>query len=529
MPRSSRAELPAWRRAVGDKQQHYWRPTPEGEAVSLCRLTLQSPSLRPVKKAGACPICREGLRRALIVREFCRGHIRLDGEAGGAPLEFEDWYWNFVILPIYGTLEPDGEGGYRRVYSKAIIGLPRWHMKSTGVAALSLYHMACEPIMGSEAFAVATTKKQAGLVLGKARRMVKADPLLSRVFSPGRATIECVETEATFTAIPHDADTAQGFHPAFSGIDEVHVHKSPAMIEAMVSGAAGFREPLTLLITTAGAERRGVWWELLKSWAKDPGAYIYWCGATDDDDPTDPAVWRRANPASWITDDMLLRQFRGMPLASFMRYHLNLAPRRGQNRVFTPQLWRACAELPRIDPERPCVVGVDASLRRDHTGVVLDQVGADGFHNAISFTFTAEEDDSIMSAIDHDQVGHLLRELAASYEVRRMPFDRAYFVRTMRELLTEGLPVEEFQQTNQNMARACQRLYDVVAEGRLRHGGDELLEEHVLNATVKETPFGWRITKTAAKEYIDLAIALAMAVDIAEVEAESSGLGVAVG
>ena len=529
MPSTSRLELPAWRRAAGDKPQHFWRRTPEGEVVSLCRLTLESASLRAARKAPACPVCREGLRRAHLVREFCRGHIRLDGEAGGAPFEFEEWYWHYIVLPIYGTLEPDGEGGYRRAYSKAIIGLPRWHSKSTGVAALALCHMALEPIMGSESFAVATTKKQAGVVLSKARRMVKADALLNRAFSTGRTMIECAETEATFTAIPHDADTAQGFHPVFAGIDEVHVHKSPAMIEAMVSGAAGFREPLVLLITTAGAERRGVWWDLLIDWAKDPGAYIYWCGASDDDDPTDPAVWRKANPASWISDDMLRRQFLGMPLASFMRYHLNLAPKRRQNRVFRADLWRACDALPQIDPERPCVIAVDASLRRDHTAVVIDQLGADGVHNALAFTFTAEEDDSIMGAIDHDLVGNLLRELCASYEVRRVPCDRAYFVRTMRELLEEGLPIEIFEQTNQNMARACQRLYDVVTETRLRHGGDAVLEEHVLNAAVKETPFGWRMNKASEDEKIDAAIALAMAVDVAEAEAERGGIGIAVG
>jgi phage terminase large subunit-like protein len=528
MPSSSQTDPRGWRRARGSGVSHYWRVEhSDGSLVSLCN---GSPSdLANAEGRGRCLVCREGLRRATIVRRFLERHIHLDAEAGGQLLTVEPWYWENVILPLYGTLTPHAEGALRRVFSKALIGVARWHIKSTTAGGLALYHMALEPMVGSEAYAVATSLKQAGAIFRKTRRMAKSDALLDRIFESPKTVIECRETGAQFAALPHDADTAQGFHPVFAAIDEIHVHRNRDMIDAMISGSAGYSEPMVLCITTAGAERKGVWWELRKEWEKDPGAYIYWCGANDDDDPTDPKVWGRANPASWITDEKLLRQFRGMPLASFMRYHLNLAPRKKQNKVFTPELWRACDAAPRIDPDLPCVIGVDASLRRDHTAVVFDQVGADGFHNLLCFTFTAEDDTSVMSAIDTDEVGNLLRELAASYSLSRVPCDRAYFVRTMRDLINEGLPIEEFQQTNQNMARACQSLYDVVAEGRLRHGGDPELEQYILNAAVKETNFGWRITKPSDEEKIDGAIAAAMAVDVAEVERAERGIGVSVG
>lgn len=531
MPSSPTEGHRGWGRARGAVTSHYWRLNAgDGALVSLCNITHGDEARELAGEPGRCPVCREGLRRASIVRRFLEAHIHLDAEAGGRLLVVEPWYWWNVILPLYGTLEPDvANGGLRRVYTKALIGVPRWHLKSVSAAALALYHMALEPMVGTEAYAVATSLPQAGAVFKKARRMVRSDELLSRLFYSPKTVIECRETGAIFKALPHDADTAQGFHPQFAAIDEIHVHKNRDMVDAMVSGSVGFTQPMSLCITTAGAERKGVWWDLRKDWAQDPGTYIYWCGAADDDDPTDPVVWRRANPASWITDEMLLRQFRAMPLASFMRYHLNLAPKRGQSKVFAPELWAACDARAVIDPKLPCIVATDASLRRDHTAVVLDQVDADKCHNLLCFTFTAEEDDSIMSAIDHDEVGNLLRDLAAGYDLRRAPCDRAYFVRTMRELLQEGLPIEEFPQSNQNMARACQRLYDAVAEGRVRHGGDPELTDHVLNAAVKETPFGWRITKPADGEHVDAAIAAAMAVDIAEAEAEQTAPGAVVG
>ncbi len=65
-------------------------------------------------------------------------------------------------------------------------------------------------------------------------------------------------------------------------------------------------------------------------------------------------------------------------------------------------------------------------------------------------------------------------------------------------------------------------LFDVLQEGRLAHGGSRVLREQVLNAGVKATPYGWRLTKvTDDAEVIDAAVALAMVVYLAESEANA--------
>ena len=483
--------------------------------------------MQPSKPRPESSYSREGLRRANRIREFLRRHIvHTEGVVAGKPFILEKWQWLNQILPLYGTLDRKGH----RKYKRALWGVPRWHDKSTTASALSLAHLAVEPIMNAEEFAVATTIPQAGKIFGIARQQSLADPLLSRLFSVKANLIKVRDTGATFRVLPHNADTAQGFHPPFVALDEMHVYKNERLINAMISGSIGFDQPIVLGITTA-AERRGVILdEIRKRWAKDPNAYVYWSGAEDGDDPHDPETWMRANPASWITYEKLLACYQTMPLSEFMRYHLNLAPKASAERVYPADRWWACDARPIIDPDRPCVIAVDASLRRDHTAVVLDQVDRDGWHNWLSWTFTPEEDQSIMSAVDHDVVGDLLRELAASFNVRRIPCDRAYFVRTMRDLLDEGLPVEEFGQSNQNMGRACQTLFDVLAEGRARHGGDPELTEHVLNASYKSAgQYGFRITKPSEFERIDACVALAMATDIAEVEARDSGILASVG
>lgn len=455
-----------------------------------------------------------GRRRAERVRAFAALYLRHQKDRwAGQPFELEAWQWRHIILPLYGTLGSDG----RRWYDRALIGLPRWQGKSELAALMVCAHLVLEPVYGGEAYVVATSRRQARIVYDTVRHMLARSPDLAPLVESYKSELVVKETGCVFRALPHDADTAQGFHPSLTIVDELHVHKSRAMLDAMLTGAVGREEPLTVVITTAGAERRGVWWEVLAEWREDPRAYVYWVGASDEDDPADRRVWRRCNPASWVTLDRLETLWRTLPPASFERYHLNRAPLRGPGAAFRADQWAACSGPPELDPEAPCVVAVDASLRRDHTAVVLDQY-RDGVHHVLLYTFRPEDDPA--GIVDHDAVAALIRDLCAQYHVRRAVCDRAYFLRSMRELAAEGLPIEDFAQTHQNMARACQRLYDAVSGGRLRHGGDAVLTEHVLGAAAKETPFGWRLVKAEEDRRIDAAIALAMAVDAAEADAE---------
>ena len=103
--------------------------------------------------------------------------------------------------------------------------------------------------------------------------------------------------------------------------------------------------------------------------------------------------------------------------------------------------------------------------------------------------------------------------------------------RVAARLLAEGLPIEEYAQSDANMTRAAQRVFDAVAEERIHHGGDPELTDYVLNTAVKTgRQGGFRFTKPDDEARIDGAIALAMALDVAEAEGqEGGGIGVSVG
>lgn len=456
---------------------------------------------------------QSGLAQADRVKRFSELHVRhMKDRWAGAPFKLEPFQWDNMIKPVYGQTKAG-----KRTVKRALFGIPRWNGKSELTAMLHLYHLYGEPVFGGEQYAFATTRAQAAIIFDTAKRMINADPLLRAATKVYRNVIEVVETGATFRALPFDADTSQGFHPSFASGDEVHVMKDLSMVESMVTGMVGREQGLFVAITTAGA-RPGNGADLLREqWANDPNAYIYWQGATENDDPHDPKTWRKANPASWISMEMLQSQYRALPLPVFQRLHLNLTAQDGDNaRAFNAKAWDLCSDTPQIDLERPCVIGVDAAPRRDKTAVVLDQRDENGYHNVKAWTFDADPEAGLL---DFDELKFLLRELNSTYNVSRIVVDPAHLFAVMDELNREGLPVEDFPQTASRMIPASMNLYDLIQLGRVRHGGDERLTQHVLNAGAKEIPpSGWRLTKVTKHENIDGAVALAMAAHIAESE-----------
>jgi phage terminase large subunit-like protein len=319
--------------------------------------------------------------------------------------------------------------------------------------------------------------------------------------------------------LPGDEKSVQSKHADVCIIDEYHVHRSDAVLNAMTSGMIGNwdRGALLLVISTAGPERKGPLWDLLKKWRDDDSAHVYWCGASDDDDGTDPAVWRRCNPMPWVSDEALAEAFRTLPFEDFERYHLNRFPLSSTARAYSGALWHACDARPVIVPELPSVIGLDASWTRDSTALVFDQVDVAGWHNLLAWVWWKDE---ILGYIDHEAVEAKIVELTEDFNVTRIACDSNYFTRSMLRLQNEhGLPVEEYKQGDQKMAAAAMAWADVLKEGRCRHGGNQGLTDQVLNAGKKPTPYGWRLTRIQEDMKIDAAVALVMAAYLAESEA----------
>jgi phage terminase large subunit-like protein len=74
----------------------------------------------------------------------------------------------------------------------------------------------------------------------------------------------------------------------------------------------------------------------------------------------------------------------------------------------------------------------------------------------------------------------------------------------------------QFNQNDQRMVPASERLYSAIVDRRLTLPNDPELARHSANATAKHSRRGWRISKPDDRTHIDGIVALAMAVERAE-------------
>lgn len=449
-----------------------------------------------------------------VVRFAARYLRHMKGRWAGQPFVLEHWQEWEIVRPLFGIVERDTG---LRWYREALIGLARKNGKSELAAALVLYMLTADGEYGAEVYSLAGDKKQASLVYKTAASMVKASPIRSAV-KVYRSVMEVGETGSNYWVLSADADLQHGTNPHAAVIDEYHIHRDDEQYVAMRTGTAARTQPLIITITTAGAEKKGPLWDLysLALSGKNPRLFVHWHGAPEGADLHDPKVWKAANPASWVTEKFLQEQYDALPLPVFARLHLNYWYEGTDGETWiTRDRVLACVDKPEIDVDRPLCVAIDAASRADTTAVMAVQRDADGRFHRRCWHYAA---DDTLGYFDYSQLEDLVRDLAASYDLRRVAFDPFQMVRSAQMLDAEGIPVEMFPQNDTRMVPATGLLYELIVEGRLVLDDCPTCLEQLCNAGIAETARGFRLHKKKSRAPIDAAVALAMAVQLAEWE-----------
>lgn len=436
------------------------------------------------------------------------------GRWAGVPLDLEPWQRD--ILDELYLVDEDG----KFIYREALLGLPRKNGKSTLVAAICLYGLLASGEQGAEVYAAAASRDQARIVFNQAREFVEASPELRQALKPMRNVITCPSNNGVFRVLSSDAPLQHGLNPSLVAIDELWAHKDRELYYALTTGQLARENPLVVDITTAGWDRSSICWEVyqhgraLKDTAAQREAQFMfrWFQGDEGCDHRDPKQWAKANPASWITDELLEREADRLPEFVFRRLHLNQWTDI-EDAWISAADWDACAGEPQVDPDRPAFMGVDIGLRRDARAIVWAQWGSDDEDAKLHIgqEITVPDPDHPLSSTDaRARVKENAAKLSA---LREVAFDPWAFSESAEMLEDEGLPMVQYDQTNINMAPASERLYELIKDHRLVHDGDETLRAQILAAVAAETERGWRISKRKSKERIDGAIALLMAVD----------------
>ena len=247
--------------------------------------------------------------RALEPIEFIQ-MLNLTDDFYGQPFVLPKWQYN-IIWDVYGTVD---DRGYRQ-YRTAYLEIPKKNGKTTLIAGLSLYHLACDGPAG-QIYCCAADRQQAGLVYNAAVSMIDQNEDLQSIFkiTDSRKEIKNTITGTILKVLSAEAYTKHGINPTVVIFDELHAQPNRNLWDVMTFGAGAARkEPLWWVITTAGddPDRNSIGWEIHEQAKKiidgelvDPSWYAKIYSAPEDADIFGEELWHEVNPSLGITIDI---------------------------------------------------------------------------------------------------------------------------------------------------------------------------------------------------------------------------------
>lgn len=294
----------------------------------------------------------------------------------------------YILLPslrewmtkLFSTLKPDGS----RQYTESLLFLPRRNSKTLTCGALVVALLVLpDPEDGVARIVSASVDRQsASHVFEAACDFVRQDQTLKKKIRiiRSRKMLENRETGATYKALSADAFRQFGSSPTVVIVDEPHAMAKPDMVGVLRSAMVNRRNPLTIVISTAGRSRNSWFYEyyrLAKQVAADPSTDPSFLPvlfeAPESADPFSEETWRQCNPGYGISIKpanlrALADKAKLSPTAllEFKQYHLNQWV--DANQEWLPSdVIDACKGD--IDPAtlkgKPCWCGLDLASIKD--------------------------------------------------------------------------------------------------------------------------------------------------------------------
>ncbi|WP_428303899.1 terminase large subunit [Lacipirellula sp.] len=228
-----------------------------------------------------------------------------DGEWAGQPFELKPLQL-FIVWCLFGWRRV--KDGMRR-YRRAFLSMARGNGKTYFAAVLTLLLFAfdCPPEPRAECFAAATTKKQARQVWGDVKALVEARPELKQLIRIFANVMTVPATGATFEPLGGVGKSADGKRPHLIICDELHawMDEHRELWDKLTTAMGKRRQPLFLIITTAGSDESELWEEQYDLAVKilDPKVafnlddwFVMICEIDEGDKWYDEKIWPKSNP-----------------------------------------------------------------------------------------------------------------------------------------------------------------------------------------------------------------------------------------
>lgn len=499
-------------------------------------------------KAKESVYCKEAADFAVNFIE-CLSHTK--GKWAGKKFELIDWQEQ-IIRDVFGILKPSG---YRQ-FNTAYIEIPKKQGKSELAAAVALLLCCGDGEERAEVYGCAADRQQASIVFEVAADMVRMCPALNKrvkILTAAKRIIY-LPTNSFYQVLSAEAYSKHGFNIHGVVFDELHTQPNRKLYDVMTKGSGDARtQPLYFLITTAGNDTKSICYEthqkakdIIEGRKHDATFYPVIYGADENDDWTDPKIWKKANPSLGITVDLekvkaACNSAKQNPAEenSFRQLRLNQWVKQAV-RWMPMDKWDKCA-FP-VNPDdlkgRVCYGGLDLSSTSDITAFVLvfPPIENDDKYYVLPFFWLPEENidlrvkrDNVLydvwerqgylyttegNVVHYGFIEKFIEEQGKIYNIREIAFDRWGAVQMTQNLEAIGFIVVPFGQGFRDMSPPTKELMKLTLEQKIAHGGQPVLRWMMDNIYIRTDPAGnIKPDKEKSTEKIDGAVATIMALD----------------
>lgn len=448
------------------------------------------------------------------------------GRWAGQPLRLGQglapWQVVWFIAPVFGWVRWDDEvEQVVRVIRTVWFEVPRKAGKSTIASGVANLLLLADGEIGAEVYAAAGDKLQARRVFDDAKKMLLTSPHARRRVRALADVVADGKLGGIFRVLSKIAEAAHGLNVSGAAIDEIHVHRSRHLIDAIETGTGARSQPLIVFLTTADEGAEGTIYDEKHSYTRkvalaivfDPSHFGVIWAAEDTDDPFAEATWRKANPGlgtsptvSYIRKEAEKARTTPSYFPTFLRLHLNRRER-DKARAIDIRQWDACGGIVDLAllKGRRAWGGFDLSAVSDLTcwwmAVESPQPGVevemfwryfvpedvvDDLERHLQVPLKTWIGEGWVTAtegnvIDYAAVRNAALADCAVVDMRRISYDRMFAGQMVQEIDLElkGVEVTPVAQTYVGQSPSIKEIWRLLGKtdsgqvaGRMRHGGD---------------------------------------------------------
>jgi phage terminase large subunit-like protein len=240
-----------------------------------------------------------------FIEKFCKQSIGV----AGLPLKLE-LFQKAYIEALFGFIYKDT--GYRR-FQESLFLVARKNGKTTMLAAIALYMLIADKESSAECYSVATKQDQAKKTFDEIVAMRKYSEAIQSVTRKRRSDLYMPETLSSFKPLASDSKTLDGLNSHLVIIDELHAIRDRELYEVMRQSMSARRQPLLVMITTAGTVRESIFDDI----------YSYANSVLDEvvkDDTFLPIMYELDDREEWLDSNMWVKSNPGLSSIKQLKY-----------------------------------------------------------------------------------------------------------------------------------------------------------------------------------------------------------------